>query len=107
VDKKEKIQAIVDASFEMESFINERLPQIFEQCGEDGVGSVMINVGTSLLAKAMLMMAPAGRSLIVEAITTTLVEKVKDGEAEMAAWQAIDKAQNATMTCYPDKPTKH
>jgi hypothetical protein len=107
MDKKEKIQAIVDASFDLERVVNMCLYQMADDLGEDGVGSVMINIGTSLLAKAMLMMAPAGRALIVEAITTTLVEKIKDGEAEMAAWKAIDKAQGGVMTCYPDKPTKH
>lgn len=107
MDKKEKIQAIVDASFEMEQMVNERLYQLHDDLGEDGVGSIMINIGTSLLAKAMLMMNPAGRALIVEAITTTLVEKIKDGEAEIEAWKAIDKAQGGMMTCYPDKPTKH
>jgi hypothetical protein len=107
MDKKEKIQAIVDASFDLERVVNMCLYQMADDLGEDGVGSVMINIGTSLLAKAMLMMAPAGRALIVEAITTTLVEKIKDGEAEMAAWRAIDKAQGGVMTCYPDKPTKH
>lgn len=107
MDKKEKIQAIVDTSFEIETVVIERMHQLYDELGEDGLGSVMINVGTSLLAKAMLMMAPVGRELIVEAITTTLVEKVKDGEAELAAWKAIDKAQGGMMTCYPDKPTKH
>jgi hypothetical protein len=107
MDKKEKIQGIVDASFDLEMVVNERLFQLADELGEDGVGSIMINVGTSLLAKALLMMAPVGRELIVEAITTTLVEKIKDGEAELAAWKAIDKAQGGMMTCYPDKPTKH
>jgi len=107
MDKKEKIQVIVDASFDLERVVNMCLYQMADDLGEDGVGSVMINIGTSLLAKAMLMMNPAGRALIVEAITTTLVEKIKDGEAEMAAWKAIDKAQGGVMTCYPDKPTKH
>ena len=65
---------------------------------------VLINIGTTMLAKAIVLVRPEHKDTVIAAIANAMSLKVREGEAAVESLMAIDKAMS---TCQPYPPKKH
>ena len=108
--EKREIDAIQKISESLEMRLNATLKDAIEQYNESVAINILINVGTSMLAKALIMTDPSNRDN-VENIAFRIVQmKVEEGHAAVVSVLAIGKAmlpQGGAFTCQPRPPKKH
>jgi hypothetical protein len=109
MDKRE-IDAIQKISESLEIRVSQTLKDVMEQYDEGVALNVLINVGTSMLAKGLIMTDPSNRDN-VENIAFRIVQmKVEEGHAAVESLMAISKAmtpKGGAYTCQPWPPKKH
>jgi hypothetical protein len=90
---KEGIAAVEKICESTERRINETLKDVIEQYDIGVAMSVLINVGTSMLAKAVILSGDDGPQ--VKAITEHIMEeKIKEARAAVFSLMAIHKAMD-------------
>jgi len=103
-------EAIQKISESMEIRVSQTLKDVMEQYDEGVALNVLINVSTSMLAKALIMTDPSNRDN-VENIAFRIVQmKVDEGHAAVESLMAISKAmvpKGGAFTCRPTPPKKH
>jgi hypothetical protein len=103
MDKRE-IDAIQKISESLEIRVSQTLKDVMEQYDEGVALNVLINVGTSMLAKGLIMTDPSNRDN-VENIAFRIVQmKVEEGHAAVESLMAISKAmvpKGGAFTCQP------
>jgi len=109
MDKRE-IDAIQKISESLEIRVSQTLNDAMEQYDEGVALNVLINVSTSMLAKALIMTDPSNRDN-VENIAFRIVQmKVDEGHAAVESLMAISKAmvpKGGVFTCQPTPPKKN
>ena len=109
MDKRE-IDAIQKISESLEIRVSQTLKDVMEQYDEGVALNVLINVGTSMLAKGLIMTDPSNRDN-VENIAFRIVQmKVEEGHAAVESLMAISKAmvpKGGVFTCQPTPPKKN
>jgi ribonuclease BN (tRNA processing enzyme) len=102
-----EIDAIAKISESMEIRNNEAMKDVLEQYDTHVAMNVMINVATSMLAKALILCHPEARAQ-VEYVAMKIVDgKVNEGHAAVASLMAIGKAMGGESTCKPWVPKNH
>lgn len=108
--EKREIDAIQKISESLEMRLYATLKDAIEQYNESVAMNILINVGTSMLAKALIMTDPSNRDN-VENIAFRIVQmKVEEGHAAVESLMAISKAmvpKGGAFTCQPSPPKKH
>lgn len=99
-EELEIIKKIVEA---MEERTNSTMRDVIEQYGPSTATNVLVNVGTSLIAKALIMVHPDNRAHIEMVALKAIDAKVEEGVAAVHSLMAISKAMGST--CQP--PKKH
>lgn len=103
MDKRD-FDAIQKISESLELRFNETMKDAIEQFGPEVGVNVMVNVATSMLAKALIMTSPDTRDHL-SGIAIRLTEmKVEEGHAAVESLMAIGKAMMAKggdYTCQP------
>lgn len=94
----EKIDAIKKICESLEERMNTFMLDILDQYDQDVAVNVLINLSTSLMAKALLMMKDEIRPHIQLIAYSTIDEKVKEGDAAIHSLVAIGKAMGSTCT---------
>lgn len=105
---QEQIDVVAEISEALETAANLTLKSVTEQWGPEVAISIMINVSTSLLAKALIMNDPKHRDMLEEVSMRFVRAKVKEGHAAVESMIAISKAmvpKAGSNTCQP--PKKH
>lgn len=77
---------------DMEERMNKELQTIMENHGKGVLANVLVNLGTSLLAKAVILTREEHKDVIIQAISHAMAVKVSEGEAAVETLMAIDKA---------------
>ena len=109
MDKRE-IDAIQKISESLEIRVSQTLKDVMEQYDEGVALNVLINVGTSMLAKALVMTDPSNRDNVENIAFRITQMKVEEGHAAVESMMAIGKAmlpQGGAYTCQPTPPKKH
>ena len=104
MNMEEDLKVIQDVCKYLEEVINGEIKEVLEQHNKGVAANVLINVGTSLLAKAVILVTPDHRDSVYELIVMALNSKIKEGDAAVESLMAIGKAMQST--CRPP-PTKH
>jgi hypothetical protein len=105
-----EIDAIKKISESMEMRVNDTMKDVLEQYDSDIALNVLVNVGTSMLAKALIMTSPANRDNIENIAFRITQMKVQEGHAAVESLMAINKAMTVSgghYTCQPWPPKKH
>ena len=108
--EKRDIDAIQKISESMEVRINETMKDVVEQYDMTVAINVLVNVATSMLAKALIMAEPDRRDFLGDLAVRITQLKVEEGHAAVQSLMAINKAmfpQNGGYTCQPWPPKKH
>lgn len=109
MDKRE-IDAIQKISESMEIRTNETMKDVLGQYDMNVAINVLVNVATSMLAKALIMTDIERRDHLAEIAFRITNMKVDEGHAAVASLMAINKAmfpQGGGYTCRPAEPKKH
>jgi len=109
MDKRE-IDAIQKISESMEIRTNETMKDVLEQYDMNVAINVLVNVATSMLAKALIMTDPERRDSLIGLAYRITELKVDEGHAAVESMVAIGKAmlpQGGAYTCRPMPPKKH
>lgn len=104
------IDAIQKISESMEVRTNETMKDVIEQYGHTVALNVLVNVATSMLAKALIMAEPDRRDFLGDLAVRITQLKVEEGHAAVQSLMAINKAmfpQGGGYTCQPWPPKKH
>ena len=107
---KREIDAIHKVSESLEVKVSEVLKDVIEQYNESVAMNVLINVGTSMIAKALVMTEPSNRDNVENIAFRITQMKVEEGHAAVESMMAIGKAmlpQGGAYTCQPTPPKKH
>ena len=96
----EIIKKIVEA---IEERTNVTMRDVIDQYGPSVATNVLVNVGTSLIAKALIMVHPDNRAHIEMLAHRAIDGKVEEGVAAIKSLMVIGKAMGST--CQP--PRKH
>lgn len=97
-EELEIIKKIVEA---MEDRTNATMRDVIEQYGPSVATNVLVNVGTSLIAKALIMVHPDNRPHIEMVALKAIDGKVEEGLAAIESLMAIGKAM--ASTCQPPR----
>lgn len=89
---------------EMETRLSKEMAEIINEHGRGIAANVLINIGTTMLAKAIILVKPEHKETVITAIAHGMSTKVREGEAAVESLMAIGKAMGST--CRPP-PTKH
>lgn len=106
---KRVIDAIQKISESLEIKVSATLKDAIEQYDESVAMNVLINVGTSMLAKALIMTDPSNRDNVENIAFRITQMKVEEGHAAVESMIAISKAmfaQGGAYTCQPTPPKK-
>lgn len=106
---KRVIDAIQKISESFEIKVSATLKDAIEQYDESVAMNVLINVGTSMLAKALIMTDPSNRDNVENIAFRITQMKVEEGHAAVESMIAISKAmfaQGGAYTCQPTPPKK-
>jgi hypothetical protein len=109
MDNRE-IKAIKKVSESMEIGNNEVMKSIIERYSPEIAINVMINVATSMLAKALVMTDPSNREHLEKIVIKLTQMKVDEGHAAVESVMAIGRAmspQGGHYTCQQSPPKKH
>ena len=107
---KREIDAIHKVSESLEVKVSEILKDVIEQYNESVAMNVLINVGTSMIAKALVMTEPSNRDNVENIAFRITQMKVEEGHAAVESMMAIGKAmlpQGGAYTCQQTPPKKH
>lgn len=105
MDKRE-IDAIQKISESMEVRSNETMKDVLEQYDMNVAINVLVNVATSMLAKALIMTDRERRDNLIGIAFRITELKVDEGHAAVESLMAINKAmfpQGGGYTCAPQK----
>ena len=103
-------EAIQKISESMEMRVNETIKDVIDQYDLNVALNVLVNVATSMLAKAMIMTEHHRREHLQEIALRITQMKVEEGHAAVESMVAIGKAmlpQGGAFTCRPTPPKKH
>ena len=90
--KKKDIKALAKYTQELEDHINTTMRRIYDTESESLPMNVLLNVGTTLLAKALLLAPEDARDDIVGVLATVIDAKMQEGEAMLKSFKAIHGA---------------
>lgn len=102
----DNIEVIKDICEKLEQHFNSVLKDVVEEHDLGIASNVLINVGTSMLAKALLMVQPEVRGTVQYIAYKAVDDKIEEGYAAIFSLMAIDKAKGGGQTCAPWKPKK-
>ena len=105
-----EIDAIKKISESLEMRVNDTMKDVLEQYDMDVALNVLVNVATSMLAKALIMTTPANRDNVENIAFRITQLKVEEGHAAVESLMAINKAMVASgshYTCQQWPPKKH
>lgn len=94
----------------MEIRTNETMKDVLEQYDMNVAINVLVNVATSMIAKALIMADPANRDALHDLSIRITDMKVVEGHAAVTSMMAIGKAmapKAGHFTCQPWPPKKH
>lgn len=92
---------------EIDQFISEKVRNMMELEDKLIAVNTMVNVSTTTLAKAMLLVREETRQAVMQTAISITYDKIKEGDAMVNALKAVLKAQSMGSTCQPWPPTKH
>jgi hypothetical protein len=98
----EDIEKIVE---ELEEYLNKSMKSVVEQFGTGVSTNVLINLGTSMIAKAMILVHPEARPHVQYLTHQAIDQKVEEGYAAVVSLMTISKAMGG-QTCQPMPPRK-
>ena len=90
--KKKDIKALAKYTQELEEHINTTMRRIYDTESESLPMNVLLNVGTTLLAKALLLAPEDARDDLVGVLATVIDAKMQEGEAMLESFKAIHGA---------------
>ena len=96
----DNIKKIVEG---LEERMNKSMKDVIEQFGPAVATNVLVNLGTSMIAKALILVHPDARPHIQYVTYQAIDGKVEEGTAAVESLMAIGKAMGST--CQP--PRKH
>jgi hypothetical protein len=103
---EENVEIIKDICEKLEEHFNSVLRNVVEEHDLGIASNVLINVGSSMLAKALLMVQPEVRGTVQYIAYKAVDDKIEEGYAAIYSMMAIDKAKGGGDTCAPWKPEK-
>jgi hypothetical protein len=89
----------------LEERLNKSIKNVVEQFGTGVATNVLINLGTSMIAKAMILVHPEARPHIQYLTHQAIDDKTEEGHAAVVSLMAIGKAMGG-QTCQPMAPKK-
>lgn len=89
----------------LEERMNKSMKDVIEQYGPHVATNVLVNLGTTMIAKALILVHPDARPHIQYVTYQAIDGKVEEGHAAVESLMAIGKAMGGTSTCRP-WPTK-
>lgn len=101
----ESIEVIKKIVESMEERMNNTMRDVLEQYDLGIATNVLVNIGTSMLAKALLMVTPEQRAHIQYVAYKAVDGKIEEGQAAIESLMVIGKAMGST--CSPWPPRKH
>ncbi len=105
---KEIIKAIAEAVENGEDYLNSTMRKLAHEHGMEVAINVMVNLSTTLLAKALLMAKDNDSRVNITYIAAMQVEhKLDEGKVVVETATAILKAMGKGQTCQPLPPKKH
>lgn len=103
---EDDIRIIGEVAEELEQHFNEVMREVLEEHHAGIAVNIMINLSTSILAKALIMTPDSARESVVNIVAKIVDSKLKEGEAAVESIIAISKASGSD-TCAPWPPKKH
>lgn len=94
MDEAEAYDAMREISEELDLMIHQRLDETIDAWDENIALGVMVSVGTSLIAKAVLLAPEEHVDNLGKLITKTIAMKLAEGRAALEGDKAIQKAKN-------------
>lgn len=88
-----EIEAMKDISMELDLQIGSRIIETVDEWGEHIALGVMLNLGTGLIARAILLAPKGKRHELGEVISEAITRKVLEGKAAIVGAEAIEKAR--------------
>lgn len=101
---EEDIKAIQQVCTEMEERLNREIRSILEEHNKGVAANVLINIGTTMLAKAVILVRDEHRNMVYDVVVSALNSKIREGDAAVESLMAIGKAMGDT--CQPP-PRRH
>lgn len=102
------IKAISNAIDANEGYLNAKMKALIEEHDMQVAINVMVNLSTSLLAKAMLLAKDDESRMHIAHIAAMQVEhKLEEGDSIVETVMAIQKAMGGGQICQPMPPKKH
>jgi len=89
---KSELEALAKQTIELEEHVNSVIKALFDKEGETIAMNVMLNVGTSMLAKALLLAPEEARDHLVGILAHLIDAKMQEGEAVIESYRAISSA---------------
>jgi len=89
---KSEMKALAKYTIALEEHINAEMRKIFDKEGDEIAMNVLLNVGTSMLAKTMLLAPESHRDDLVGVLATLIDVKVQEGGAMIESFKAIGNA---------------
>ena len=90
--KKKDIKALAKYTQELEEHINNVMRGVYDNESEGIAMNVLLNVGTSMLAKALLLAPEEVRDNLVGVVAMLIDAKMQEGEAMLESFKAIHSA---------------
>ena len=90
--KKKDIKALAKYTQELEEHINTTMRHIYDTEADGIPMNVLLNVGTSMLAKTLLLAPEEARDNLVGVLATLIDAKVQEGGAMIESFKAIGNA---------------
>ena len=87
------IEAMKDISMELDLKIGSRIMETVDEWGEPIALGVMLNLGTALIARAVLLTPKGKREELGEVISEAIANKILEGRAAIVGAEAIEKAR--------------
>ena len=98
---QEELKRIMELTETMEERMNAEFAAMIDREGRSVTVNVLINAGTTMLSKALVMVREENRDNVIQAVMNVLASKIMDGQATIETLIAIDNAKNST--CRPLK----
>lgn len=92
-------KALEDAVQDIELICNRRLAEIMDQFGTTGMLTAFVNIGTSFIAKALIMTNEKSREPLLLTIQMLIDSRTREGDEIIESSLAITRAMGST--CRP------
>jgi len=102
----DEIEIIKGICERMEEELNTHMREVLDEHAMSVAINVMVNLGTTMLAKALIMVRPELRPHIQMVAYKAVDDKIDEGHAAVESLMAIGKAKGGGFTCAPWKPNK-